>query len=65
MKLTPGERRILITAAVMDDAGALADDPHQRVELTMGDLLERVARLDRAETEQAIERGREVLEWSR
>lgn len=65
MKLTPIERRILITAAVMDDAGALDENPERRVQLTMGDLLERVARLDRAETEQAVERGREVLEWSR
>ncbi len=60
----PSEK-ILIAAAVMHDAGALADDPSERRKLSERELLERIARLSKAERQRAIVRGRQLLGWSR
>lgn len=56
--------RLAVRAALMYDAGALAEDPDQRTHPErLRDLGLQVADLNREERRDAVRRGLEVLAW--
>lgn len=62
--LRASERRVLLTAGVLYEAGALHEDRSQRVRLSAEEFAERVCRLSKEERRRLIERGEEILGWS-